>query len=46
VDWWDECRVTQDGPPYSNKTKKSLIVSTPKTVSPQAWGTWGLMPIP
>jgi hypothetical protein len=22
VDWWDECRVSQDGPPYSNKTQK------------------------
>jgi hypothetical protein len=35
VDWWDECRVSQDVPPYSNKTQKSL---TPKTISPQAWG--------
>jgi hypothetical protein len=39
VDWWDECRVGQDGPPYSNKAQKSLTVSTPKTISPQAWGT-------
>jgi hypothetical protein len=45
VDWWDECRASQDGPPYWNKTQKSLTVSTPKTISPQAWGTWGLMPI-
>jgi hypothetical protein len=30
VDWWDECRVSQDGPPYSNKTQRSLTVSTPK----------------
>jgi hypothetical protein len=38
VDWWDDCRVSQDSPPYSNKTQKSLTVSTPKTISPQAWG--------
>jgi hypothetical protein len=38
MDWWDECRVSQNGPPYSNKTQKSLTVSTPKTISPQAWG--------
>jgi hypothetical protein len=38
VDWWDECRVSQAGPPYSNKTQRSLTVSTPKTISPQAWG--------
>jgi hypothetical protein len=38
VDWWDECRVSQAGPPYSNKTQKSLTVSTPKIISPQAWG--------
>jgi hypothetical protein len=34
--WTDECRVSQDGPLYSNKTQKSLTVSTPKTISPQA----------
>jgi hypothetical protein len=45
VDWWGECRVSLDGPPYSNKTQKSLTVSTPKTISPQAWGRWGLKPI-
>jgi hypothetical protein len=28
VDWWDECRVSQDGPPYSNKTQKSLSFHT------------------
>jgi hypothetical protein len=39
VDWWDECRVSQDSPTYSNKTQKALTVSTPKTISPQAWGT-------
>jgi hypothetical protein len=39
VDWWDECRASQAGPPYSNKTQKSLTVSTPKTISLQAWGT-------
>jgi hypothetical protein len=39
VDWWDECRASLDGPPYSNKTQKSLTVSTTKTISPQAWGT-------
>jgi hypothetical protein len=38
VDWWDDCRVSLDGPPYSNKTQKSLTVSTPKTISPQVWG--------
>jgi hypothetical protein len=38
VDWWDECRVSQDDPPYSNKTQKYLTFSTPKTISPQAWG--------
>jgi hypothetical protein len=26
VDWWDECRVSQTGPSYSNKTQKSLTV--------------------
>jgi hypothetical protein len=36
VDWWDECRASQDSSPYSNKTQKSLTVSTPKTISPQA----------
>jgi hypothetical protein len=30
--------MSQDGPPYSKKTQKSLIVSTPKTISPQARG--------
>jgi hypothetical protein len=38
VDWWDDCRVSQDGSPYSNKIQKSLTVSPPKTISPQAWG--------
>jgi hypothetical protein len=38
VDWWDECRVSQEGPPYSNKTQKSLTVSTPNTISSQAGG--------
>jgi hypothetical protein len=38
VDWWDECRASLDSPPYSNKTQKSLTVSTPKAISPQAWG--------
>jgi hypothetical protein len=37
VDWWDECRVSQDSPPCSNKAQKSLTVSTPKMISPQAW---------
>jgi hypothetical protein len=45
VDWWDDCRVSLDSPPYSNETQRSLTVSTPKTISPQAWGTRGLMPI-
>jgi hypothetical protein len=36
VDWWNECRASLDGPPYSNKTQKSLTVSTPKTIFPQA----------
>jgi hypothetical protein len=35
VDWW----ATQNGPSNSNKTQRSLPVSTSKTVSPQAWGT-------
>jgi hypothetical protein len=39
VDWWDECKVSQDGHRYSNKAQKSLTVSSPKTISPQAWGT-------
>jgi hypothetical protein len=39
VDWWDECRVSQADPPYSNKTQRSLTVSTSKTTSPEAWGT-------
>jgi hypothetical protein len=30
--------MSQDSPPYSNKTQKSLTVSTPKTISPQARG--------
>jgi hypothetical protein len=34
MDWWDECRVSLDDPPYSNKTQRSLTFSTPKT-SPQ-----------
>jgi hypothetical protein len=38
VNWWDECKTSLDGPLYSNKTKKFLTVSTPKTISPQAWG--------
>jgi hypothetical protein len=37
VDWWDEYRASQAGPPYSNKTQKPLTVSTTKTISPQAW---------
>jgi hypothetical protein len=39
VDWWDECRVSLDRPPYANKTQKSLTVSTCKAISPQDWGT-------
>jgi hypothetical protein len=39
VDWWDDCRESLDGSLYSNKTQKSLTVSIPKTISPQAWGT-------
>jgi hypothetical protein len=35
VDSWDDCRVSQNGPPYSNKTQRSFTVSTPRTVSPQ-----------
>jgi hypothetical protein len=31
VDLWDDCRVIQGSPPYSNKTQRSLIVSTSKT---------------
>jgi hypothetical protein len=30
--------VRLEGPPHSNKTQKSLTVSTPKTIPPQAWG--------
>jgi hypothetical protein len=36
VDWWDDCRESQDGPPYSNKTQKSLTVSTPKNDTPSS----------
>jgi hypothetical protein len=45
MDWWGERRVSLGGPPYSNKTQKSLTISTPKTISPQAWGIQGIMPI-
>jgi hypothetical protein len=38
VDWWDDCRVSLDGPPYSNKTQRSLTVSTLKSTSPYIWG--------
>jgi hypothetical protein len=34
--WADECRARVDVPPYSNKTQKSLTISTPKIISPQA----------
>jgi hypothetical protein len=38
VDWWDECRVSLNGPPYSNKTQKSLTVSTPQNnISSSCW---------
>jgi hypothetical protein len=39
VDWWSDYRVRQNGPLNSNKTQRSLTVSTSKTVSSQAWGT-------
>jgi hypothetical protein len=37
--------VSQNGPPNSNKTQRSLTVSTSKTESPQAFGTTGLLPV-
>jgi hypothetical protein len=36
VDWWDECRVSLDSPPYSNKTQTSLTVSIPKNNVPSS----------
>jgi hypothetical protein len=36
VYWWDDCRVNLDGPPYSNKTQRSLTVSTPKNNIPSS----------
>jgi hypothetical protein len=36
VDWWDNCRASQDGPPYSNKTQRSLTVPTPKNNIPSS----------
>jgi hypothetical protein len=43
VDWWNDCRVSQNGPPDSNKTQRSLTVSTSKTVSLKPEGWWGLL---
>jgi hypothetical protein len=43
VDWWDDYRVSQDGPPYSNKAQKSLTISTLKTISLKPEGWWGFM---
>jgi hypothetical protein len=31
-----DCRASQDGLPYSNKTQKSLTVSTPKNNIPSS----------
>jgi hypothetical protein len=36
VDRWDECRASQDSPPYSNKAQKSLTLSTPKNNIPSS----------